>query len=53
MQLIRADALLAGRHEENGLQPQVQRNVRGFKDGADLDGEGLAAGVALANADPG
>jgi hypothetical protein len=31
----------------------VQGNVRGLEDGPDLHSEGLAAGIALANADPG
>ena len=32
-----------------GLQPQIQLDVARFKDGADLDGERLAARIALPN----
>ena len=51
MQLVRADALLARRNQKNRLQPQTKRNVTRFKDGADLDSEGLAAFVAFVDAD--
>jgi hypothetical protein len=34
----------------DGLQPEVQREMRGLKDGSDPHGEGLLAGVALAKA---
>lgn len=52
LKLSGADALLAAAHEIHRLKPEMQRRVTGFKDGADLDGEGLAAGVALVSADP-
>lgn len=53
VELVAADALLAGTHQIDRLQPEVHRNVAGFKNGADLDGEGLAARVALVGADAG
>ena len=53
MKLVAADALLAGAHQVDRLQPQVHGNVAGLKDGADLDGEGLAAAVALVSTDAG
>ena len=37
----------------NGLQPKPQRNVAGLKNRTDCRAEGLAALVALPNADPG
>src|SRR5579885_149466 len=53
VKLIRANALLAGRDEEDRLQPQAQRDMAGLKDGADLDGKRFPAVVALVGADPG
>lgn len=47
------DALLAGAHQVDHLQPQMQGQVRGFEDGPDPDGEGFPAGVALVQALPG
>jgi len=35
----------------NRLQPKAQRNMARFEDGSDLDSKGLAAFVALADAD--
>jgi hypothetical protein len=43
-------ALLGGTHEVDHLQPQMQRQVAILEDGPDADGEGLATGVALAQA---
>lgn len=40
-------------NEEDGLQPDVHRNVAVFENGADFDGERLAAVAALVDADPG
>ena len=48
LNLAGADALLAGAHEVDDLQPQVQREVAVLKDRAYADGEFLAARVALA-----
>src|SRR5580658_4164501 len=53
VKLIGADTLLAGRYEEDCLQPEVQRDMAVLEDGADLHGKGLAAGVALPNAKAG
>jgi hypothetical protein len=50
---VAADALFAGRHEEDRLQPMAHGDVAGFEDGPNLDGKGLAALVALVGADPG
>ena len=50
MQLVRADALLAGANQEDRLQPDMQLDVACLEDGADLDGERLAAGIALVGA---
>ena len=40
-------------NQEHRLQPDVQRDVAALEDGADFDGEGLAALVALVEADAG
>lgn len=53
LELIRADALLAGSDQEDGLEPVPHGDVRGLENGAHLDGERLAAGVTLVDADPG
>src|SRR5205823_2448219 len=53
MQLVRADALFARRDQEDSLEPKPHRNVRCLEDGSDLHGEGLAALVALVDADAG
>ena len=50
LQLVRADALLARRNQEDGLQPDMHRDVTGLKYGSDLDGKGLAAVIALVSA---
>ena len=50
--LVCADAFLGRAQQIHGLKPDVQRRVAVLEDGADLDGEGLAAGVALIEADP-
>ena len=51
VQLIRANALLARRDQEDRLQPETQGNVAGLEDRPDLDRERLAAVVALVRAD--
>ncbi len=48
LQLADANALLAGAHQVDRLEPHAKRHVAGFHDGAHLDSERLAAGVALA-----
>jgi hypothetical protein len=53
VKLIGADALLAGDDEVNRLKPDMQRDVAALEDGADLDGEGLAALVTPVGTDPG
>lgn len=53
VKLVAGNALLAGTHEIDRLQPNVHCNVAGFKNGADFDSEGLPAFIALVNADPG
>ena len=53
MKLVRTDAFLAGTHQVDGLQPMVHFHMAGLKDGADFDGEGLAALVTLLGADAG
>src|SRR5258708_678475 len=50
VQLVRANALLAGSDQKDSLEPQAQRDVAGLKNGADLDGKGLAAVIALVSA---
>lgn len=50
--LIGANAFLARRQKEHGLQPMAQGYVRRFKDRADLHGKWLTALVALVRADP-
>ena len=53
VKLVRADALLARPDQVDGLQPMPHLDVAALKDGSDLHGEGLAALVALVEADPG
>ncbi len=53
VKLVRADALLAGRDQIDRLHPDMHLHVATFKDGADLHGEGLAAGVALVHPNAG
>ena len=53
MKLVARNALLAASDQVHRLKPQPHGNVRGFKDGADLDGEELAALVALVRANAG
>ena len=50
LDLAGADALLAGAHQVDGLQPQMQREMAVLEDRADPHREGLAAGVALPQA---
>jgi hypothetical protein len=52
MQLVGTNTFLAGSDQENSLEPEAQRDMRGLEDRPDLDGERLAAVVALVNADP-
>jgi len=52
VKLVGANSLLAAGDEENGLQPDVQRNVRCLENRADGDSERLAAVSALVDADP-
>jgi hypothetical protein len=50
MELVSADAFLAGGDQVDRLQPQMQGNVTVFEDSADANSEGLAALIALVNA---
>ncbi len=50
VKLIRGNALFAADHQEDRLQPDMHFDVAGFEDGSYLDGERLAAVVALVNA---
>lgn len=52
LDLAGADAFLAGTHQMDDLQPQVQRQMAGFEDRAHADGKRLLAAVALAEAGP-
>jgi hypothetical protein len=45
-----ADAFLAGAHQVDDLQPQMQRQMAGFENGAHADSERLLAAIALAKA---
>jgi hypothetical protein len=47
MELIAANALLTARHQERGLEPDMQRDVAALKNGSNADCELLAARVAL------
>lgn len=47
LKLAGADALLAGAHQVDSLQPHTQWHMARFHDGADFDRKGLAAGIAL------
>jgi hypothetical protein len=53
VELVAADALLAGAKQNHRLKPNVHRDVAGLEDGPDLYGEGLTAVVALIDADAG
>jgi hypothetical protein len=50
LNLASRNALLARAHQMDGLQPEVQLQVRGLKDGPHAHGERLSARVALAQA---
>ena len=52
MELMGADALLAGRHQERGLEPLMERNMAGLEHGSDLGREILATRLAAAQAGP-
>ena len=53
MKLVTADPLLTGAKQIASLEPLVERDVAGLEHRTDLDGELLAALVALADADSG
>lgn len=53
VQLVATNTLLAGRDQENGLEPQVHSNVAGLENGANLHGKRLAAVVAFIQAKAG
>src|SRR6185437_13044185 len=52
MKLGRTDALLAAANQMDRGQPVSHGDMAILENGADLDGEGLAAGVALVQPDP-
>lgn len=51
--LVGADAFLAGAHQMDDLQPEVQPKMRGFEDGSHTHGEGLPAFIAFIQAGAG
>lgn len=53
LDLAGADALLAGAHQMNDLQPQVKWQMGRLEDGPLANGELPFAGIALVQADPG
>jgi hypothetical protein len=53
LQLKRAKAFLAGRHQLRGQNPFRQRDMRAFHHGSNRDAERLAAILALVDARPG
>lgn len=53
VKLIAADPLLRRAQQEDRLKPDMQLDVAGLEDGSNLDGEGLAAGIAFIDADTG
>src|SRR6185437_1885393 len=53
VELVGADAFLARRDQENRLEPQAHLDMGLLEDGPDLDGERLAAVVALVRANAG
>lgn len=53
LDLVSRDAFLAGAHEMDDLQPQMQREMRGFEDSSHPHGEGLFAGITLAQSGAG
>ena len=53
MKLVGAKTLLGGRQQVYGLEPEAHRNMAILKDGPNLDGKGLAAGIALIRANSG
>jgi hypothetical protein len=53
VQLVGAHALLAGTEQMHRLEPHMQLHMARLKDSTDLDGERLAAGVALVDANAG
>lgn len=53
MKLVGANALLRSGHQIHRLTPDAQWYMAPLEDGADLDGEWLAALVAFVGADPG
>ena len=50
MQLVRTDALLAGRDQKDRLQLQAQRHMTRLENGAHFDGERATTVVAFINA---
>ena len=53
VKLMRTKAFLRSRQQVDGLEPEVHRNMTIFKDGSNLDGKLLPAGIALIETDPG
>jgi hypothetical protein len=53
MKLVGAKALLGSRQQVDGLEPEVHRNMAILKNGPDLDGKLLPAGIALIEANAG
>ena len=53
VKLVRADTFLRRAKKMDCLEPNAHRDVTGLEDGSDFDGKGLAAFVALADANAG
>jgi hypothetical protein len=52
VELIGANALLAGRYEEDRLQPQVKGDMAILEDGPHAHGKGLTAVIAFEDTEP-
>ncbi len=53
VKLVATDSLFGRAQQEHRLKPNMQLNMAGLEDGSHLNRKGLAAGVALVDADPG
>ena len=53
LKLAGRNSFLAGAHQVDDLEPEMQGQMAAFKDGPHTHGKGLTAGVALVQADPG
>ena len=53
VKLVAADALLGRAKQEDRLQPDMQLDMAGLENGADLDSERFPTGIALVQPDAG